>query len=189
MWHISRLRRFEYPVCWSYFSLFRRPCFHWLGVTRKPKWIVAHDAIVFHCTSRWQSFHAETFMVRGNQYKNHNGLAIHSRKPVVNQCKRVKTRITSLSNRFLPATKICVTNRVKHAYLLYLINTYNSYYSVEPAFWHRYVIMAAKIVSKFVTLLNMWVPDHRFTVTSPWLCDIFPKFGDWISHCAFTNMV
>ena len=45
--------------CSRHFSLFRRSRFHWLGVTGKLERIVAHAAIVFHCTSRWQSCHGK----------------------------------------------------------------------------------------------------------------------------------
>ena len=59
------------------------------------------------------------------------------------------------------------------------------YYSMEPPVWHRYVITAAKIVSKLAIPLNMWVSDHRFTVTFPYLCGTFPKFGDLcLSPCS-----
>ena len=53
---------------------------------------------------------------------------------------------------------------------------------MELPFWHRYVIMAAKIVSKLGIPLTMWVSAHRFAVTSTCLCGTFPKFGDLLSH-------
>ena len=77
-----------------------------------------------------------------------------------------------------------IAAKTYETYLSYLTNTYTEvlYYSMEPPFWHRYVIMAAKIVSKPGILLTMWVSAHRFTVTSPCLCGTFPKFGDLFSH-------
>ena len=41
--------------------------------------------------------------------------------------------------------------------------------------------MTAKIVSKLDTPRTLWVSDYGFTVTSPCLCDTFPKFGDLIN--------
>ena len=134
MRHISQVRRHEYPGCSRHFSLLRRSRLHWLGVTRKPEWIVvAHAAIVFNCTSRWQSCYG----------KGQSEIATDLR---VNQYKRMKTHIIAHSNRFLPATKICVTNRGKKIRDLSIIfdefiYTEVLYYSMEPPFWHRYVIM------------------------------------------------
>ena len=53
---------------------------------------------------------------------------------------------------------------------------------MEPPFWHIYVIMAAKIIFKLDLSLTVRVSAHCFGVTSPCLCDTFPKFGDLFSH-------
>ena len=66
------------------------------------------------------------------------------------------------------------------------MNTYTEvfYYSMEPPFWHIYVIMAAKIIFKLDLSLTVRVSAHCFGVTSHCLCDTFPKFGDLFSHRA-----
>ena len=53
---------------------------------------------------------------------------------------------------------------------------------MEQPFWHIYVIMAAKIIFKLDLSLTVRVSAHCFGVTSPYLCDTFPKFGDLFSH-------
>ena len=51
-----------------------------------------------------------------------------------------------------------------------------------PPSWYRYAVMVAKIVSKLRLLMNIWVSVHRFTVTSPCLCDTVPNVADLLSH-------
>ena len=53
--------------------------------------------------------------------RNHNGLAIRSRKSVVNSYKWIKIHNFDRSNSFLPATKICVTNRGENTWGIYMI--------------------------------------------------------------------
>ena len=60
---------------------------------------------------------------------------------------------------------------------------------MEPPFWHIYVIMAAKIIFKLDLSLSVHVSAHCFGVTSPCLCDTFPKFGDLFSHRALIKVV
>ena len=58
---------------------------------------------------------------------------------------------------------------------------------MEPPFWQIYVKMAAKIIFQFDLPLTVCVSAHCFGVTSPCLCDTFPKFGDLFSHRAVSG--
>ena len=150
--------------CSRHFSLFRRSRFHWLGVTGKPEWIVAHAAIVFHCISMSQSCHGK----RQPEITTALQLAVESQ--------------WYTSTRFVSR----ITAKTCEAYLYCLMNTNTEVlcYSMEPPFWHRYVIMAAQIIFKLDLPLTVRVSAHCFGVTSPCLCDTFPKFGDLFSHRA-----
>ena len=84
-----------------------------------------------------------------------------------------------------------IAAKTHEAYLWYLMNTYTEllYYSMEPPFWHIYVKMAAKIIFKLDLPLTVRVSAHCFGVTSPCLCDTFPKFGDLFSHRDHVTLV
>ena len=97
------------------------------------------------------------------------------------------------SNSFIPATKICVTNPGENTWGISMIFDEYIYWVITllngTTLWHIYVKMAVKIIFKLDLPLTVRVSAHCFGVTSPCLCDTFPKFGDLFTHRGVGNVM